>query len=123
MKTQNKGFTLTEVLIVLVIAGILIALILPNAVKAIERANVAKHLSNLDTIDEAIMLCYTQERDWDLCDDIEAELIAGDYLDENPNDDAPFGAVYSITDDPDTADGKVATATGDFPEDLEEDEE
>ena len=40
---NKRGFTLTEILIVLVVAGILLALILPNTLKAIERANVTAH--------------------------------------------------------------------------------
>lgn len=79
-KMNKKGFTLTEILIVLVVAGILLALILPNVLKAIERGNITAHESNLNTGQVAVFMCFTENRDWDDCD-TEAELIAGNFLD------------------------------------------
>lgn len=106
---KNRGFTLTEILVVLVVAGILLALILPNALKAIERANVTEHKNNLNTINVGIYMCYTQERDWALCD-TEAELLAGEYLDQWPV--SPFGGTYEIQDKAGAIVGKTAVLTG-----------
>lgn len=65
---NKKGFTLTEILIVMVVAGILLALILPNTLKAIERANVTQVKNDVNSIKVAVMMCYTEKRDWNLCD-------------------------------------------------------
>ncbi len=107
-KFNNKGFTLTEILIVLVVAGILLALILPNVLKAIERGNVTAHESNLNTIQVALFMCFTEERVWDNCDSF-TELTDGNFLDEVP--DHPFGGTYSLEADPDGTAGFVSCSS------------
>ncbi len=104
----QKGFTLTEILIVLVVAGILLSLILPNVLKAIERGNVTAHQSNLNTINVALYMCFTENRVWDECDTF-GELESGGFLDSDPSfqdaDQHPFGGTYSIEQDPDSGTG------------------
>jgi prepilin-type N-terminal cleavage/methylation domain-containing protein len=106
---NKKGFTLTEILIVLVVAGILLALILPNSLKAIERSNLTAHLNNLKTIKTAMFMCYTETKDWSACD-TQDELVNGKYLDSWPSH--PFGGTYTIEDDPDGTAGKVVCSNG-----------
>ena len=112
---NKKGFTLTEILIVMVVAGILLALILPNTLKAIERANVTAHRSNVNTVKVALMMCYTAERDWDVCD-TEGELTDSEkqYLEAWPVN--PFGGDYSIVDN-ESIDGKTVCAASTNPPD------
>ncbi|MBZ0166689.1 MAG: prepilin-type N-terminal cleavage/methylation domain-containing protein [Candidatus Omnitrophica bacterium] len=114
-RIDKKGFTLTEILIVLVVAGILLSLILPNVLKAIERGNVTAHQSNLNTINVALYMCFTEKRVWDECDTF-GELEAGGFLDSDPSftdaDQHPFGGTYSIEQDPDSGtDGFAACST------------
>ncbi|MBU0468261.1 MAG: type II secretion system GspH family protein [Candidatus Omnitrophica bacterium] len=106
---NKKGFTLTEILIVMVVAGILLALILPNTLKAIERGNVTEHRNNINSIKVAILMCFNATRDFTLCDS-EAELTADGvkYLESWPTN--PFGGDYSIVDDA-TVSGKTACAS------------
>ena len=100
---NKKAFTLTEILIVMVVAGILLAMILPNTLKAIERAEVTEHRNNLQTGKTAIFMCFTESRDWDDCDSI-TELESGLFLE--PNMEHPFGGTYKIQDHP-TLTGKI----------------
>lgn len=93
---MKKGFTLVEMLIVLVVIGIILAVVLPNALRAIEQANVRDTASTLRSIDTAINLCYSQTRTWDACDSL-AELRGANppYLEDGPVN-SPFGTAYDI---------------------------
>lgn len=64
---NKKGFTLTEILIVMVVAGILLALILPNTLKAIERGNATALRNDVNSINTALFMCFSQERNWSTC--------------------------------------------------------
>ena len=93
---MRQGFTLVELLVVLVIIGVLIGLILPNALTAIKQANTKECASNLRSIDTAIQLCYTETKDWSKCDTID-ELVTGKFIDSAPT--CAFGKPYTIATD------------------------
>lgn len=90
---MRKGFTLIELLVVLVIIGVIIGLILPNTLKAIEEAQQKECASNLRAIDTAVQMCFTRERDWDTCADLDY-LLAEEYLQEEM--ECPFGVDYAF---------------------------
>ena len=50
---KRKGFTLVELLMVVIIIGILVTLAVPNYYKSIERTKGAKAKANLKTIRDA----------------------------------------------------------------------
>ncbi len=79
VKTNKSGFTLTEILIVLVIAGILLAVILPNATKAIARGNSTAAAATIKSCNAAVVACYaeTNPRTWVSCKDNAGLLAAG----------------------------------------------
>jgi len=95
MRTRNlarKGFTLIEILIVVVILGILAAIVIPQFTDASDQANVASMKSQLQTLRSQIELFRVQDpvgyaawdpltaaagTEWD-------PLIAGDYLQNAP---------------------------------------
>lgn len=84
---------MVEILVVLVIIGILVGLILPNALRAIREGNTKACASNLRAIDTAIQVCYSRTRDAQLCDT--AAEIQGD-MDGGVVPTCPFGIAYSI---------------------------
>ncbi len=77
IKTNKSGFTLTEILIVLVIAGILLALILPNSVKAIAKGNAVAAKANVDSCNSALVMCFGETKSWASCKDLSDLETAG----------------------------------------------
>ncbi|MDD3375698.1 MAG: prepilin-type N-terminal cleavage/methylation domain-containing protein [Candidatus Omnitrophica bacterium] len=74
---KRHGFTLVEILVVLVVIGILISLVIPNALRAIDIANTRSCANNIRTLDSAIQLHFAQNRTWptaldDLCPFLDA---------------------------------------------------
>ncbi len=117
---KGKGFTLVELLVVIVIIGILVALILPNTLRAIRQANTKECASNIRSIDTAIQMFYTENRAWP------AALVNlqpffpdedGDGIGDTPV--CPFGVVYGLVADLATggmrADRSTHFAAGDWP--------
>lgn len=98
---MKKGFTLVEILVVLVIIGILVALILPNALKAIDSGNVKATAATLRNIDTAIKVCYSEQLAWAPCSSV-ADLEPGGttaqgYMDALPGAGVdPWGVAYTV---------------------------
>jgi len=90
---KRNGFTLVEMLVVLVVIGALVGIILPNTLAAIRSANDKECASNLRNIDTAIQVCYSETRDWTQCNTI-AGLTGGGYLERAPV--CPHAVGYSI---------------------------
>jgi general secretion pathway protein G len=115
---NRKGFTLTEILIVLVVAGILLALILPNALKAIERGQITQLKSDVNSINTGLYMCFTKERNWDNCDEIGDITDPNElYLKDWPKH--PFDGTYSIVDDQNTSGKRGCASGGSTPNDPE----
>lgn len=56
---MEKGFTLIELIVVIAIIAILAAIIAPNAFKAIEKAKIAKVISDMEAMGNAALAYYT----------------------------------------------------------------
>lgn len=88
---KSKGFTLVELLVVLVVIGILVALILPNALRAIKEANTKECASNIRSIDTTIQMLYTETRTW------AGDLAAlAPYFSDGVAPTCPFGVAYTL---------------------------
>lgn len=61
---MRKGFTLIELIVVIAIIAILAAIIAPNAFKAIEKAKVARAISDYKTIKTAVGAHYADTGKW-----------------------------------------------------------
>ncbi len=60
MKRMKRGFTLVEILIVVIILGILAAIVIPQFTEASNEARVSNLMTNLQTIRSQLLLYKTQ---------------------------------------------------------------
>jgi type IV pilus assembly protein PilE len=86
MRKLNRGFTLIELMIVVVIVGILAAIAYPSYARYVEKARRADAQSGLLAGAQRLERCYTQTNTYTGCDT--TELAA--YLD-------PYEEYYNIT--------------------------
>jgi prepilin-type N-terminal cleavage/methylation domain-containing protein len=87
-KWLKIGFTLTELLVVVIIIGILATLALPMLVKTLEKAKVGEAISNLNLIRTGQKIYFLERSLWST--DI-------DYLNiENPNEPSSRYFDYTI---------------------------
>ena len=97
---KNSGFTIIELVVVLVIIGILSALALPQYIKTVERSRQSEALTNLGAIRGAQMRYYLEN---------------ANYTDSFNNldiDDTSIGTYFNYTPlNPLAATGVVARAT------------
>ncbi|MEM1353977.1 MAG: prepilin-type N-terminal cleavage/methylation domain-containing protein [Planctomycetota bacterium] len=127
-----KGFTLVEILIVVVILGILAAIVIPQFTNASESAKFSSMLSQLQTIRSQVELYTNQHNDdyptadggsdsaWDwarLTSETEldgtapeaGDIVYGPYLQKTPLN--PFEDSSTVSGTPDT-DGTAAAGVG-----------
>lgn len=64
---NKKGFTLLELIIVLVVVGALASVALPKYFKTIEYARNLEAVRNLSIIRQALQTCYARSRDYRVC--------------------------------------------------------
>lgn len=118
-KTMAKGFTLVEILIVVVILGILAAIVVPQFTNAANEARTGNVLTQTSTLENQIELFAAQNNGnypdlvangWDV-------LIDGNYIKEAPvNPFATAGNEEALTAmnvaDADAADAAAAAGDG-----------
>lgn len=105
MKKRHSGFTLIEVMIVIVILGVLAALIVPKVMGRPDEARVAASKQDIFTIMQSLKLYKLDNRRYPTTEQGLAALVqkpsqapvpqswsAGGYLEKLPND--PWGQPY-----------------------------
>lgn len=96
--SNQKGFTIIELLVVIVIIGILVALLLPNLFSAQQRARDAERKNDLKTVQQQLEAYYS---DNNFYPEGMGELETDGYIDELPEDpQAPTKTyAYAAADD------------------------
>ncbi len=101
-RAAKQGFTLVEILIVVIILGILAAIVIPQFTEASSEARISNLMTNLQTIRSQVLLYKTQhlenypaDDDGEAHDEFEDEMC--NYSDEDgntnatPDSDHPYG--------------------------------
>ncbi|MBL8963681.1 MAG: prepilin-type N-terminal cleavage/methylation domain-containing protein [Phycisphaeraceae bacterium] len=103
-RTIRKGFTLVEILIVVVILGILAAIVVPQFTNATQDAQAGNIKAQLDTLNNQLELYRARNNTYPDTDDPwgsisdAASMIGGGYLKALPVN--PFNGQSSVGDDP-----------------------
>jgi len=63
-KSTNRGFTLLEVMVVIVILGILASMVVPNLMGSQERANMQKAVSDVTALETSLSLYKMDNYDY-----------------------------------------------------------
>ena len=93
MKRLRKGFTLVEIMIVVLIIGIQLAIAIPNFIKARESSRKQTCITALKQIDSAKEQCAQQNK-WDTWHQCEKKDLYPTYLKEEPT--CPSGGTYTV---------------------------
>ena len=116
LKKNNSGFTLLEIIIVIIIVGVLASLALPRFFKTVEYSRSTEALTSLNAVRQAMERCYLQRASYATCD-VFGNL---DVEDPSASPNSHFATyvmsglaatTYTITATRNTRDGGVATHT------------
>ena len=94
---NSKGFTLIELMVVVIILGILAAIAIPRFMNKKAEAETAKNAADIKIIQNAVELYYFDKDDYPTTTQ---ELVDAGYLKESPKDDEG-NDYYSIDEDGD----------------------
>ena len=115
LKTNQRGFTLLEIIIVIIIVGVLASLALPRFFRTVEYSRGTEALTNLNAIRQSVERCYLQRNAYTACN-----LFANLDLEDpgnSPNNHFGYSfpvataTTYTITATRNTRDGGDGSAT------------
>lgn len=93
---NERGFTLIELMVVIVIIGIIAALVVPKVTNVLGSAKEETDKANLQTLQTAVERVYAKTGSYPTSSNLESTLENG-YIKEFPSD--PQGGTYSIKND------------------------
>lgn len=93
---REKGFTLVELLVVVLILGALAAIAIPRISQSAETAKINACKTNVDLINSQIELYFAQEGEWP--GNVNALFGDSDYFPDGAPE-CPFGTTYSYDSD------------------------
>lgn len=96
-KRKGRGFTLVELLIVIVIIGILAGSLLLVMGSGTDKANATKIVSDMRTLKAAALMYYADEGEWPEAGPITSTDDIVDYLDRTPS--SQLGEYSIVSDD------------------------
>ncbi len=105
LKKNRSGFTLLEIIIVIIIVGVLASLALPRFFGMVEFSKGTEALTQMGAIRQSMERCYLSTGDYTACDDLTALDI------EDPNGAPGTRFAYAFTGATTATDAYTITAT------------
>jgi general secretion pathway protein G len=99
MKT-NAGFSLVEILVVLVIMGLLISVVAPNVIGRLDEARVARVQADMHVIQEALKLYRMDNYNYPTTEQGLEALVEASTLDPEPRNFKKGGYLEELPRDP-----------------------
>ena len=94
-RKDEEGFSLVELMVVIVIIGLLATIVIINVMPAADRAAVTKARADIATLEQAIELYRLDHLRYPTSDEGLQSLVAGRYVRRLPED--PWGNAYSYS--------------------------
>ena len=91
-RQREQGFTLVELLVVLVIIGLLATVVIINVMPAADRAAVTKARADIATLEQGLQMYRLDNLRYPTTDEGLQALVGGNYIPRLPNDpwDRPY---------------------------------
>lgn len=83
---EEQGFTLVELMVVIVIIGLLATIVVINVMPAADRAAVTKARADIATLEQGIEMYRLDNRRYPTSDEGLQALVAGEYIRRLPDD-------------------------------------
>ena len=114
-KRNTQGFTLLEIIIVIIIVGVLASLALPRFFRTVEYSRSTEALTSLNAIRQSMERCYLQRNAYTTCNAFANLDLEDPATSPNNHFDYAFTAAtansFTITATRNTSDGGAVTDT------------